>query len=93
MPVNKNDDHARAYWGGAYDAIPKSVFASLCWHLANLASGEADAPLAAEGRTVEEIRALAAVAILPAAQARTSLAAIEREAPGATAWADRGAAG
>lgn len=30
----KLDRHARKCWGRAYGAIPKSVFATLAWHLA-----------------------------------------------------------
>lgn len=58
MPINKNDTHARDLWGDIYDATPKSVFATACWHLANLASGVADTPGAAEARFAEELRAL-----------------------------------
>src|SRR5690606_3637901 len=58
MAINKNDGHARAAWGSAYDAIPKSVFALAAWHLANVASDSADSDGAAERRFVEEVAAL-----------------------------------
>lgn len=54
----KNDMHARRAWGEAYDAIPKSAFALIAWHLANLCSESADAPGAAESRFAEEWEAL-----------------------------------
>lgn len=71
----KNDDHAREHWGAAYGAIPKSVFASLAWHLANVASGNADNRGAAEARAVEELRALGG-SIIPERQASGAARAI-----------------
>lgn len=56
--VFKQDVSARQAWGAAYDAIPKSVFALVAWHLANVASGTADENGAAERRFVEELEAL-----------------------------------
>lgn len=56
--VFKQDGAARRAWGDAYDAIPKSVFALAAWHLANVASGSADEPGAAELRMIEELEAL-----------------------------------
>lgn len=64
----KNDRHARHHWGEAYDAIPKSVFATVAWHLANLASGEADVEGAAEKQFFDELRALVANNIIPKEQ-------------------------
>lgn len=69
MPANKNDRHAREHWGDSYDKIPKSVFATLCWHLANVASDSAGAPGAAERRTIVELDALA-TQLMPEKQAR-----------------------
>lgn len=68
MALNKNDSHARDCWGDLYDSLPKSVFATAAWHLANIASGEADAPGAAEKRFFEELKALAANGIIPKQQ-------------------------
>jgi hypothetical protein len=56
--VFKKDGSARRAWGKAYDAIPKSVFALAAWHLANVASENADSDGAAEKRFVEELTAL-----------------------------------
>lgn len=57
--VMKNDGAAAQAWGGTvYAAIPKSVFALIAFHLANLASGECDNPGAAEKRFLEEWDAL-----------------------------------
>jgi hypothetical protein len=58
MALNHNDATAHALWGDAYDAIPKSVFAAIAWHLANLASGCCDEPGMAEKRFLEEWDAL-----------------------------------
>lgn len=73
--VFKQDRAARRAWGEAYDAIPKSVFALAAWHLANVASGTADADGAAELRMIEELEALAC-GHLPEAQAHRSIKAI-----------------
>jgi hypothetical protein len=54
MSRGKKDAQAKAAYGSAYDAIPKSVFATIAWHLANEASGTCDAPGAAESRFIEE---------------------------------------
>lgn len=52
----KKDAEARYLWGAAYDAIPKSAFAVVAWHLANLC-GDGEAGGAVE-RFAEEVRAL-----------------------------------
>lgn len=36
----KNDKEAIKLWGAAYSAVPKSAFAVVCWHLADLASDD-----------------------------------------------------
>lgn len=76
----KKDLAAQAAWGEAYDAIPKSVFALAAWHLANLASGEADAHGAAARRFCDELCALMGSGILDAAQGKRAVAAVERAA-------------
>ena len=73
--ILKQDAAARQAWGDAYDAIPKSVFALLAWHLANVASDAADEPGAAERRAVEELEALR-YGHLPTAQADRAIKAI-----------------
>lgn len=75
MAANKNDFAARVRWGEVYDKTPKSVFAVVAWHLANIASDEPDAPGAAEARFVEELRALMDNYLLPAEQAKAVLRA------------------
>jgi len=72
MPVNKNDAHARQHWPTLYDETPKSVFATVAWHLANIASGQLDGAGAAEARFAEELRALMAMGIIPPKQALKS---------------------
>ena len=69
MPANKHDRHAREHWGEIYDALPKSVFATVAWHLANVASGNADNPGSAKRRFISELNALVANNIIPAPQA------------------------
>lgn len=70
MALNKTESYAYDFWSeDTYRAIPKSVFAAVAWHLANEASGTADAPGAAEVRFVEEIKALQAAGIIPKDQA------------------------
>lgn len=64
----KNDGHARKHWGEVYDDIPKAVFATVAWHLANMASGEADADGAAEKQFFDELRVLALNGIIPQSQ-------------------------
>lgn len=67
---------AYAAWGEAFDAIPKSVWAVVAWHLANVASGEADADGAALARFREELDALIAAGIIPEAQGKRALKAL-----------------
>lgn len=54
----KNDKHARDCWGRAYDAIPKSVFATACYHLADINSADGADNGGAWQRFVEEMDAL-----------------------------------
>lgn len=62
----KNDTEARYLWGAAYDAIPKSAFAVVAWHLANLC-GDGEAGGAVE-RFAEELHALGLNDIIDAKQ-------------------------
>lgn len=71
----KQDRAARMAWGDAYNAIPKSVFALVAWHLANVASGQADTVGAAESRVIEELEALR-YGHLPQAQADRAIKSI-----------------
>lgn len=60
--VFKNDALARETWGGAfYEAVPKSTFALIAWHLANQVSGTADEKGAAEQAFLTEWTHLAEV--------------------------------
>ncbi|GAA2867075.1 hypothetical protein GGQ99_001340 [Aminobacter niigataensis] len=77
--VFKQDRAARMAWGNAYDAIPKSVFALAAWHLANVASGQADTVGAAESRMIEELEALR-YGHLPQTQADRAIKAIHATA-------------
>lgn len=80
--VYKNDATAAALWSAkGYEAIPKSVFAAIAWHLANLASESCDAPGEAEKRFMEEWDALLSHGLsAPTAKARKALARKARDA-------------
>ena len=79
MAVNKNDMLAREHWGSeVYDSIPKSVFAAVAWHLANIGSAKPDAPGAAEARFIEELRALGNCGLIPEQQAKAALRALTK---------------
>lgn len=69
MSINKADSHARACWGEAYDNIPKSVFATVAWHLASVSG---DSP----GAFLEQLRALADNGTLPERQANACAKAL-----------------
>lgn len=70
--VFKNDSEARHLWGEeAYAAIPKSVFAVACWHLATLA-GDGEAGGAAR-RLAEELEALGVNCCIGADQAKRAI--------------------
>lgn len=77
--MSKNDQHARRCWGSAYDAIPKSVFATIAWHLANASSQQLDDPDMAFLRFFDELRALGHNGIIPTAQVLTTIRAFEKE--------------
>jgi hypothetical protein len=78
MPLNKNDMHARNDLGSAvFDAIPKSIFATLAFRLADrLGDGTADRSIAFP-IMAEELAALANCGIIPADQAKRALKALE----------------
>lgn len=79
MAANKNDIAAREHWGSeVYDSIPKSVFAAVAWHLANIGSAEPDTSGAAETRFVEELRALCNCGLIPEQQAKAALRALAK---------------
>jgi hypothetical protein len=75
---SKNDQHAKQHWGDAYDAIPKSVFATIAWHLANQCGEQLDDPTAVIARFLEEARALGHNGILPASQVLATARAVEK---------------
>lgn len=76
MAIGKDDGHAIQHWGEIYNAIPKSVWATVAWHLANVASGECDNHGAAESRVIVELCALASNGILPDMQSTRAVKAI-----------------
>lgn len=74
--LNHQTREAYAAWGEAFDAIPKSVWAVVAWHLANVASGEADTEGAALARFREELQMLVDGGHLPEAQGKRALKAL-----------------
>lgn len=71
----KIEHHAFDHWGKVYHAVPKSVWATLAWHLANEASGTCDVEGAAARKVVEELRVLNENEIIPKAQVARCLQA------------------
>lgn len=58
MALNKSDQHARDNWGSAYDAIPKSVFATMAYYLAGACVDSAENQQQVHARILEELDAL-----------------------------------
>lgn len=79
-PKAKDDRVARAFFGEAYDGIPKSVFAVAAYYLADACSDEGVEQGAALKRFREEVDALGGLIIGPA-QAKRSLAALRKLVP------------
>jgi hypothetical protein len=75
---SKNDRHAKDHWGAAYDAIPKSVFATVAWHLAAIAGDNADDPDATVRRFLEELRVLGLNGLIPPQQVVATARAVEK---------------
>jgi hypothetical protein len=76
MPINKNDRHARAAIGEGFDAIPKSVFGTLAYRLADRLCGGNDDRPAAFAMMREELEALGVNGIIPTDQVKRSLKAL-----------------
>ncbi|NVD44363.1 hypothetical protein [Qipengyuania atrilutea] len=74
MALNKNDSEARALWGAAYEAMPKSVFAVMAYHLADLASEDGDSAI---GRALEEVNALAMNGLITETQHKNAARALQ----------------
>jgi hypothetical protein len=77
--MSKHDSHAVRLWGPAYLDIPKSVFATIAWHLANEASGSADSPGAAVSRFLTELYTLGANDIISQEQVKASARALTKQ--------------
>ena len=77
----KQNANGSDHWGRAYTAIPKNVFAVVAWHLANVASGTADAPGAAKQRFSDELTALYHNGIISKAQWKVSLQSLINSSP------------
>lgn len=69
------DRVARDLWGLAYDAIPKSVFAVVAWHLADCASDEGVGNDGEVRRFVEELEAMRSNGTLDERQVKRALRA------------------
>lgn len=74
----KADTAARHTLGAVYDAVPKSAFALISYHLANLCSEEPDTLTGILARLQEEADALVLNGIMPEQHAKTLRAAIAR---------------
>lgn len=61
----KSDYSAREVFGLSYDAIPKSAFALMAFHLASLCGEDEDEGVAAFNRLIEEAEALGYNGIMP----------------------------
>lgn len=80
MSNGMKDDGAAAHvWGRAYAAIPKSVFAMACWHLADVASDAGVGNGQAELRFMEEIEALRDNRLISPSQAKRALSILRTE--------------
>ena len=75
MGVFKNDQHARDVWGSAYDAIPKSVFATMAYYLAGSCVDSAEDREQVDERLLQELEALSGQ-IIPERQGRASIKAL-----------------
>lgn len=74
----KSDTAAREALGTVYDAVPKSAFALIAYHLANLCADDPDQHDSILARIQVEADALAANGIMPERHADTLRAAIAR---------------
>lgn len=74
----KSDRAAREQWGSAYDAIPKSAFALIAFHLANNCADEPDTFSGILARFLEEADCLALNGMMPEARAKAIRAAIAK---------------
>jgi len=78
--MGKKDYTAMQHWGEEiYQAIPKSVFALACWHLADACSDSGVGNGESEKRFIEEIECLRDNGIIDKAQAKRAIAALIRE--------------
>lgn len=78
--MSKQDQHAVDLWGGhLYMSTPKSVFATIAWHLSALASENADDPDATLKRFCEELVILQQNGIIPLAQANAVVRGLKKE--------------
>ncbi len=75
MRTGKNDSVARDLYGGAYDGIPKSVFAVVAWYLADACSSVGVGNDGELERLKDELKALRGQ-ILDERQADVALAAL-----------------
>lgn len=74
----KSDSAARQAWGSVYDAIPKSAFALVAFHLSNLCAEQPDDAASIMARFLEEVDALALNGIMLEAHAKAARATISK---------------
>ena len=75
----KSDRAAQEAFGPIYDAVPKSAFALIAFHLANLCAEQPDDFASIMARIQEEADALAANDIMPARHAKLIADAIRKQ--------------
>lgn len=79
MHQTKQDREARGLWGPAYDSIPKSVFATAAWHLADCCSDAGVGNGQEVARFLDEVRALAENGLISPAQAARASSALRAQ--------------
>ena len=75
---SEDDQEARALWGAAFNAIPKSAFALAAWYLADCASDEGVGQGGEVRRFREELDALRGSGILSEGATHKAMHALER---------------
>lgn len=76
----KDNDSAIAHWGpSVYKAIPKQVFAVVCWHFADCYSDAGIGNGQEIERFITELEAMKSNGLLPTKQVDSALRALRKE--------------
>ena len=76
--MTQADEVARSLWGGAYESIPKAVFAVVAYHLSDCASDEGVGQGGELRRFSEELDAMQSNGILDKGHVRRARNAVKR---------------